>query len=112
MGDQVRFWILTSYANSEMRFYEYRTKGNTLIKLPFGIPMFGESQRDHCADCYFGSMKTSGYNKNNKCKIEYPSLPSVLRQVSHSAEIPVISFRLNYSLWLILDSDEERTWKP
>ena len=68
------------------------TKG-TLDKLPFGIPMFWREPRDHCADCYFGSKKTWGYNKNNKCKIDYPSLPSVLRQVSHSAEIPVISFR-------------------
>ena len=34
-------------------------------------------------------MKTSSYNKKNKWKIEYPSLPSAILPVPHSAKIPV-----------------------
>ena len=55
---------------------------------------FGESIKinEHYGDCYFGFVKTSGYNKKNKRKIEYPSEPSAIRPVPHSVEIPVPVF--------------------
>ena len=34
-------------------------------------------------------MKTSGFNKKNKSKIEYPNILSAIRPMLHSAEIPV-----------------------
>ena len=37
-------------------------------------------------------MKTSGYKKKNKYNIEYPSQPSALRPVPHSAETPIPVF--------------------
>ena len=37
-------------------------------------------------------LNIQGYHKKNKCKIEYPSLPSAIRPVPHSAEIPVPVF--------------------
>ena len=49
-------------------------------------------QKYHCTDCYFSFVKTSGYNKKYKWKIEYPSLPSAICPVPHSAEIPVPVF--------------------
>ena len=67
------------------------TKG-TRDKLPFGIPMVWREPRDHSSDCYFCIVKTSGHNKTNKFKIEYPSLPSAIRPVPHSAGIPVSVF--------------------
>jgi len=38
-------------------------------------------------------VKTSGYNKKNTCKIEYPNIPSAILSVPHSAEIRVPVFK-------------------
>ena len=51
------------------------------------------SARDHSSDCYFCIVKMSGYNKKNKCKVEYPSLPSAVHPVPHSVEIPASVFK-------------------
>ena len=57
--------------------------------LPFGVPMIWREQHDHSSDCYFCLTDTKGYNTKNKDCIKYPNLPSAIRPVSHSAEIPV-----------------------
>ena len=67
------------------------TKG-TREKLAFGIPMVWREQKDHSTDCYFCLMKTSGFSKKNKSKIEYLNLLSAIRPMPHSAEIPVSVF--------------------
>ena len=64
------------------------TKGAS-DKLTFGIPIVWRVQKDHCTDCYFCLVKTLCYNKKYKWKREYPSLPSAIRPVPHSAEILV-----------------------
>ena len=52
-------------------------------------------------------MKTSGFNKKNKSKIEYPNLLSAIRPMPHSAEIPVPVFE---QLLCLEDlSDDERS---
>lgn len=40
---------------------------------------------------YFCSLKTAGYNKKNKWKIEYRSLTSAIRPVQHSFPVPVFA---------------------
>ena len=50
--------------------------------------MIWREQKDHRTDYCFCLVKTSVYKKKNKYKIDYPSLPSAIRRVSHSAEIP------------------------
>ena len=45
----------------------------------------------HVNDCYFcltPSMK-KGFNKKKKSVIEYPNIPSAIRPVSHSDELPI-----------------------
>ena len=51
-------------------------------------------------------MKTLPYNQKNKCKIEYPSLPSAIRPVPHSDEIPVWGSRAREKHWV------EKNWPP
>ena len=46
-------------------------------------------QRDHITDCYFCLTKTKGYNQRNRKKILYPNLPSAIRPIPHSANLPV-----------------------
>ena len=86
-----------------------RIKG-TSDKFPFSIPMIWREPRDYSSDCYFCVVKTSVYKKKNKCKIEYPSLPSVMRPVPHTAEIPVPVFKELPSLKMQgNESDEHRS---
>ena len=76
----------------------------------FGIPMVLQEPMDHCTDCYFCLVNTQEYNKENKCKMEYPSLQSATRPVSHTAEIPDSQYRFedNYPLYNT-HYDEERS---
>ncbi|XP_070613747.1 uncharacterized protein [Erythrolamprus reginae] len=91
IGDQDKSWAPHKVCKQCVERLRMWTKG-TRDKLPFGIPMIWQEPRDHSSDCYFCIVKTSGYNKKNKCKIEYPCLPSAIRPVPHSAEIPVPVF--------------------
>ena len=91
LGDEDKSWAPHKVCKKCVESLRMWTKG-TRDKLPFGIPMVWREPRDHSSDCYFCIVKTSGYNKRNKCKIEYPSLPSAIRPVPHSAEIPVPVF--------------------
>lgn len=105
LGDQDRSWAPHKVCKQCVESLRMWTKG-TRDKLAFGIPMIWREPRSHCTDCYFCLVKTSGYNKKNKCKIEYPSLPSAIRPVPHSTEIPVPVFAQLPSLE-DLDPDEE-----
>ena len=55
----------------------------------FAVPMIWREQRDHITDCYFCLTKTKGYNQRNRKKILYPNLPSAIRTVLHSYDLPV-----------------------
>jgi len=62
----------------------------TLAKLPFGVPMVWREPTNHINDCYFCMTKIRGYNKKKKVNIKYPDkIPSALRPVSHSQNIPI-----------------------
>ena len=50
--------------------------------------MIGQEPKHQCTDCYFCLVNTSRYNKKNKCKIDYPSVPSAIRPVPLTAEFP------------------------
>jgi hypothetical protein len=43
----------------------------------------------HFTDCYFCLTKTSGIFFKSKHSIQYPSLPSAVRPVLHSQDLPV-----------------------
>lgn len=92
IGDQDKKWAPHKVCKQCVESLRMWTKG-TRDKLSFGIPMIWREPKDHSSDCYFCIVKTSGYNKKNKCKIEYPNIPSAIRPVSHSAEIPVPVFK-------------------
>lgn len=109
IGDQDKSWAPHKVCKQCVESLRMWTKG-TRGKLPFGIPMIWREPKDHLSDCYFCIVKTSGYNKKNKCKIQYPSLPSAIRPVPHSAEIPVPVFQALPSLEIQeYDSTEDRS---
>ena len=63
------------------------TKGTSDDKLALGEPMMWQEPKDQCTYCYFYFVKTSGFNKKNQCKIEYPNLPLAKYSMIHSAKI-------------------------
>jgi len=87
VGDQDKTWAphiccstcakrLTDWANGSRH-------------MSFAIPMVWREPRDHSSDCYFCITKIKGINNKSKHTINYPSLPSAMRPVSHSEALPV-----------------------
>jgi len=57
--------------------------------MPFTTPMVWSEPTDHVSDCYFCLTSTTGVIAKCKHTVQYPNLPSVMRSVPHSAELPV-----------------------
>ena len=57
--------------------------------LSFAVPMVWREQKDHVTDCYFCLTDTQGFRHKTRKKILYPSLPSAIRPVAHSDQLPV-----------------------
>ena len=91
IGNQDKSWaphIVCKQCTEGLRMW---TKG-TREHMPFGVPMIWMEPKDHSTDCYFCSVKTSGYNRKNKRSIQYPNIASAVRPIDHSEEIPVPVF--------------------
>ena len=59
--------------------------------MPFAVLMIWREPTDHVNDCYFCltlSMKKE-FNRKKKSLIEYPSIPSAIRPLPHSDELPI-----------------------
>jgi hypothetical protein len=68
--------------------------------MPFGVPMIWREPTSHLNDCYFCITNTSGFTSKNKQNIEYPNLPSALRPVPHSEDVPIPTVPAELSLSL------------
>ena len=51
--------------------------------------MVWREPQNHVNDCYFCLVNTKGHNAKTKHSIQYPSIPSALRPVPHSDEMPI-----------------------
>jgi hypothetical protein len=56
--------------------------------MPFAVQMVWREQKDHLTDCHFCLTKISGISLKYKHRIQYPSLPSAVRPVLHSQDLP------------------------
>jgi len=45
--------------------------------------------KDHVSDCYFCLRSIIGVTAKSKYTVQYPNLPSAMRPIPHSAELPV-----------------------
>ena len=66
-----------------------RGMGNRFTLQPFAIPMFWRGPTDHVSDCYFCLTSITGVTAKSKHTVQYPNLPSAVRPVPHTAELPV-----------------------
>ncbi|KAI6647100.1 hypothetical protein LOD99_8937 [Oopsacas minuta] len=57
--------------------------------MPFAVPMIWREPMCHLSDCYFCMTKIDGITKKNKSSIAYPDVPSAIRPVPHSEDLPV-----------------------
>jgi hypothetical protein len=60
-----------------------------LRSMQFAVPMIWREPTNHATDCYFCMTNVKGINKKNKNKIQYPDIPSAIRPVPHSDDLPI-----------------------
>ena len=54
----------------------------------FAVPMVWREQANHVDDCYFCMTNVAGFSSKSKGNIKCPNLPSAIRPIPHSAELP------------------------
>lgn len=88
MKDQDKTWaphmICISCSTSLTGWYSGKRKC-----MPFALPMIWRVPTNHATDCYFCLTKVRGINKKNKKTIVYPDIPSAMRPVKHSDDLPI-----------------------
>jgi len=57
--------------------------------MPFAIPTAWRKPTDHVSDTYFCLTSITGITAKSKHTVQYPNLPSAMRPVPHSVELPV-----------------------
>ena len=75
--------------------------------MPFAIPMVWREPTDHVSDCYFCLTSITGVTAKSKHTVQYPNLPSAMKPVPHSAELPVPKPSTNMKLSDSESSDED-----
>ena len=55
----------------------------------FAIPMMWCEPQDHSLDCYFCITQIKGISSNSRHTVKYPNLPSAMRPVPHSEDLPI-----------------------
>ncbi|UYV82671.1 hypothetical protein LAZ67_22000476 [Cordylochernes scorpioides] len=73
--------------------------------MPFAVPMIWREHKDHSSDCYFCLTKTTGITSKSRHTVEYPDLPSAMRPVPHSDNLPVTQPSENV---IFSDDDSDR----
>jgi hypothetical protein len=78
--------------------------------MPFGVPVVWREQKDHLTDCYFRLTKISETSLKSKHSIQYPSLPSAVRPVLHSQDLPVLNHPKNGPLMMTAMMMSQSLW--
>ncbi|CAH1109928.1 unnamed protein product [Psylliodes chrysocephalus] len=57
--------------------------------MPFSVPMVWREPKGHVTDCYFSLTNIKGIGSKSQHTIKYFNLPSALRPVKHSEQLPI-----------------------
>jgi hypothetical protein len=68
--------------------------------------MVWRQPNDHVSDCSFCLSSIAGVTSKSKHTVQYPNLPSAIRPVPHSAELPVPKPPTNMT-WSEIESVDE-----
>jgi len=55
----------------------------------FAMPMVWREPQEHSSDCYFCMTQIKGISSKPKHTVKYPNLPSAMRPVPHSEDLPI-----------------------
>jgi hypothetical protein len=88
LGDQGKSWAPQMVGHVSVEDPRKWSKGKKKA-FKFGVPTICREPKIHSDDCYFCCCDVKGYKSKNKKVTLYPNLPSALRPVVHSPEIPV-----------------------
>ena len=75
--------------------------------MPFAIPMVWREPTDYVSDCYFCLTSITNVTSNSNHTVQYPNLPSTLRPVPHSVELPAPKPSTNTTLCDSESNDED-----
>ena len=75
--------------------------------MPFAIPMVWREPTDHVSDFYVCLTSITGVTAKSKHTVQCPNLPSAMRPVPHSAELPVPKPPTNMTLSDSESNDED-----
>jgi len=105
VGDQDKSWAPHFCCVTCVRRLAAWAKGSRCMT--FAIPMIWRDPTDHVSDCYFCLTSITGVTANSKHTVQYPNLPSAMRPVPHSVELPVPKPQTNMTLSDSESNDEE-----
>ena len=66
--------------------------------------MVWREQKDYVTGCYFCLTKLQAHRHKTRKNIQHPDLPSAIRHVQHSVDLPIPMLRVNLS---ILDEESQ-----
>jgi len=75
--------------------------------MPFAIPMVRRKPTYHVSDCCFCLASFTGVTAKAKHTVQYPNLPSAMRPVPHSAELPMPKPPTNITVSDLESSNED-----
>jgi len=81
--------------------------GKISRSMPFAILIVWREPTDLVSDCYFCLISINGVTAKSKHTVQCPDLPSAMRPVPHSAELPVPKPPTNMTLSDSESSDED-----
>ena len=95
LGDQDKPWVSHVACKSCIEHLREWTHKKRKTRLAFALesPMFWREPSNHLNDCYFCMVHVAGKSSRTLSKVEYSSIPSVIRPVSHSNDLPVPIFQ-------------------
>jgi len=105
VDDQDKCWALYFCCVTCVRLLAAWAKGSRCM--PFTIPVVWREPTDCVSDCYFCLTSVTGVTVKSRHTVQYPNLPSAMRPVPHSAELPVSKPPRNMTLSDSESSDED-----
>ena len=87
VGDQDKNWAPHICCSTCVKRLTDWAKGSRHMN--FAIPMVWREPQDHSSDCYFCITQIKGISSKSKHTVKYPNLPSAMRPVPHSENLPI-----------------------
>ena len=92
IGDQDKNWAPHVACHTCIEHLRQWTNGKR-ISMRFAIPMIWREPQNHVSDCYFCALNLKGINRRNRHTLTYPNIPSAIRPIPHSNELPIPTFK-------------------